>query len=206
MKEVSFLKGGQVIDPHQESLITYSRPGDAWGKLGNQACGFPFEALGRIWKNSEFLYLAGRWSMENQSDTQKDICSAPSGYAARRFKYAKHQKTMRKDFESFKQDWMLWVIWQKVRGNKDFQELLLSTGDATIAEVEKKDRVWALVREADGLLRGANGMGKILMLCRDCLRKGTEPQIDYDLLNKSNIYIFGERVQFCTHPTLRQAA
>lgn len=206
MKTNYNLQEHQVINPNQKNLVTYSRPGDTWGKLGNQACGFPFEALGRIWKNSEFLYLAGRWSMENQSDTQKDICSAPSGYVARRFKYAKHQKTMRKDFEFFKHDWMLWVVWQKVRGNRDFQQLLLSTGDSIIAEVEKNDKVWALVKETDGLLRGANDMGKILMLCRDCLRKGTEPQIDYDLLNKSNIYIFGERVQFCTHPTLRQAA
>ena len=100
----------------------------------------------------------------------------------------------------------LYVVWQKAKGNKDFQELLLSTGDAVIAEVEKRDRVWAVVEEADRLLQGSNGMGKILMICRDCLRNGTEPQIDYELLNRSNIYILGERTYFSPSSTIKKAA
>ena len=44
--------------------------------------------------------------------------------------------------------------------------------------------------------RGQNNIGKILMLCRDCLIEGSEPEIDYDLLQQSNIYLFGKKLSF----------
>jgi len=47
-----------------------------------------------------------------------------------------------------------------------------------------------------GEWRGQNNMGKILMICRDCLIGGNKPPIDYDLLNRSNIYLLGERLTF----------
>ena len=47
-----------------------------------------------------------------------------------------------------------------------------------------------------GEWKGQNNMGKILMICRDCLIEGNEPPIDYDLLNRSNIYLLGERLTF----------
>ena len=49
-----------------------------------------------------------------------------------------------------------------------------------------------------GEWKGQNNIGKILMICRDCLREGTAPTIDYDLLNRANIYLFGERLTFNT--------
>jgi hypothetical protein len=45
-----------------------------------------------------------------------------------------------------------------------------------------------------GEWRGQNNIGKILMICRDCLAQGTEPEIDYELLDSSNIYILGKRI------------
>ena len=39
-------------------------------------------------------------------------------------------------------------------------------------------------------------LGKILMLCRDCLIEESEPEIDYDLLQQSNIYLFGKKLSF----------
>ena len=47
--------------------------------------------------------------------------------------------------------------------------------------------------------KGQNNIGKILMLCRDCIREGVEPQIDYDLLRRSNIYILGTLYTFQNH-------
>ena len=47
-----------------------------------------------------------------------------------------------------------------------------------------------------GEWRGQNNYGKILMICRDCLIQGIEPQIDYDLLRQSNIYLFGKKLSF----------
>ena len=51
---------------------------------------------------------------------------------------------------------------------------------------------WAEV----GTFRGKNVMGKILMACRDALRQGTEPPIDYALLAGKQIDLLGRPVAF----------
>lgn len=52
-----------------------------------------------------------------------------------------------------------------------------------------------------GVFVGQNNLGKILMICRDCLIQGVEPPIDYALLNRSNIYILGRQLSFPTDKT-----
>lgn len=52
--------------------------------------------------------------------------------------------------------------------------------------------------QAYGTWVGENNIGKILMICRDCLRNHTEPDIDYELLNSKNICILGEKLTFTT--------
>lgn len=51
---------------------------------------------------------------------------------------------------------------------------------------------WANV----GVCRGKNIMGKILMACRDALRNGSEPQIDYALLREKRINLRGHLLTF----------
>ena len=50
--------------------------------------------------------------------------------------------------------------------------------------------------DSSGLIRGANGMGKILTICRNCLDKGIEPEINRTLLNSAEIYILGAKINF----------
>ncbi len=47
-----------------------------------------------------------------------------------------------------------------------------------------------------GLFQGQNNIGKILMICRDCIKRGIEPSIDLDLLRSKNIFILGKRLTF----------
>lgn len=47
-----------------------------------------------------------------------------------------------------------------------------------------------------GIWTGMNHQGKILMACREALRRGIEPPINYDALNKAEIYFYGERLHF----------
>ena len=47
-----------------------------------------------------------------------------------------------------------------------------------------------------GLFKGQNNLGKILMICRQCLKNGTQPQIDLQLLESKEIYLFGKRISF----------
>lgn len=45
-----------------------------------------------------------------------------------------------------------------------------------------------------GVYEGKNVMGKILMIVKDCLHNGTEPDIDYDLLRSKDIHFCGKRI------------
>ena len=57
---------------------------------------------------------------------------------------------------------------------------------------EKRLGEWRKV----GCFVGKNVMGKILMLCRDALRNGTEPPIDYNLLQSKHIHLLGKEIDF----------
>ena len=192
-----------ALDPKHFRLLTYSKPKDECDgieiQLGNQAGGFPFTCLGHEWKGVEFLYLCGEWSWQGEDAVaiQRDVLTAKSGYAARRFKKAKYANSVRPDYAAFRHHWMLWCVWQKCIGNDEFRNHLLSMpDDRIIVEVVKRDKVWAAWPDADGIFHGANAMGKILTLCRQSLKQGTTPAIDSRLLNERGIYILGQRVQF----------
>lgn len=47
-----------------------------------------------------------------------------------------------------------------------------------------------------GVFVGQNNLGKILMICHDCLVQGVEPPIDYNLLETKDIHILGKRISF----------
>ncbi len=208
-------------------------------RLSNMAGGFSFEVVGHIWPTSEQLYLTGEFT---DSQIQQELLKAKSGYAAKRFIKAKHKKAVREDFPSFRIQWMLWVVWQKCKGNEAFRKLLLSVPeDAILVEDTTTDNqgtaeIWGaanpIQREAKAAAReaytqllgnrfknkkeaestieifaiqdtrhigkfvGQNNIGKILMICRQCLIEGTEPNIDYTLLNQSKIIIFGQVLTF----------
>lgn len=162
----------------------------------------PFDFAGRTWRSSEHLYLCGEFSnnTEEHIAAQEDIAARPSGYAAKRFGKGKHAKHLRKDFESFRIQWMLFVVWTKCKGNATFSQLLRSLPDEAVlvenTDIEKvrTRTVWGAVTNGEGLLAGENNLGKILMICRHALAEGTEPRIDYELLRSSNIHLFGKRI------------
>lgn len=199
----AYLTKTVVIDTAKQHVLYYSRPldiceGFPTGKLCNMAAGYPYEAFGVQWRSTEHLYLCGRWSRNTEEDIfrQNDLRSATSGYAAKIFKRNKYMSVTRPDFYEFRHEWMLWCVWQKCIGNADYRKLLLSLPkDVYVAEVVEKDPVWAMRWTDSHTLSGANGMGKILMICRDALQENREPDIDIDYLNNCNIYILGQKLQ-----------
>ena len=210
-------------------------------RVTNMAGGYPFACNGDNWPDSERLYLCGEFShnTDEHLSIQKELLSATSGYAAKRFFKAKHKGEVRSDFTSFRLQWMVYCVWAKCQGNADFRNLLLSIpSDAILVEntttdnggsaeiwgcknkeltaarkalaeklkaenphMKKKDLDLLINIETNKLCdigewRGQNNIGKILMLCRDCLVKGEEPTIDYNLLGSSNIYLLGKPLTF----------
>ena len=45
-----------------------------------------------------------------------------------------------------------------------------------------------------GVFRGQNNIGKILMICCECVKLGIEPEIDLNLLRSKNIHVLGKRL------------
>ena len=219
-------------------------------RLSNMAGGYPFSFGGVTWHDSETLYLCGEFSDSSEKHllVQEDMQRQTSGFAAKRFIKKRNSNLIRQDFADFRIQWMLYVIWQKCKGNADFANLLLQLPhDAIIIEDTTKQQgdtreVWGCtntelaIRRAElkkkvtrqaksgnpkiskaalkrivnsetckvngiGTFVGQNNLGKILMICRDCLIQGVEPPIDYALLNRSNIYILGRRLSFPTDKT-----
>lgn len=210
-------------------------------RLTNMAGGFPFIFNGTTWKDSERLYLCGEYSNDNDRHRhiQQTLLGFTSGYAAKRFGKARFRNEVREDFPSFRLQWMLFCVWQKCKGNRDFQQLLKSIPqNVTLVENTTTDSwesatIWGcknlelhnqranlektLINKHHGMSRkelnilvnietnkvndigewkGQNNIGKILMICRNCINEGTEPAIDYDLLRNANIYLLGQKLTF----------
>ena len=209
--------------------------------LTNMVSAYPFECGGYLWKDSERLYLCGEFSenTERHNEIQQRLVKSVSGYAAKRFVKSPNKRLVRSDFASFRLQWMLYVVWQKCKGNADFRKLLMQVpNDVTLVENTTTDKggsaeIWGCrnvelvdyrsslateitkanptMKKKDlkrlinvetnkvnsiGEWRGQNNIGKILMICRDCIIKGTEPVINYDLLRDAQIHIFGKLLQF----------
>ena len=214
-------------------------------RLSNMAGGYPFSFGGVTWHDSETLYLCGEFSDSSEKHllVQEDMQRQTSGFAAKRFIKKRNSNLIRQDFADFRIQWMLYVIWQKCKGNADFANLLLQLPhDAIIIEDTTKQQgdtreVWGCtntelaIRRAElkkkvtrqaksgnpkiskaalkrivnsetckvngiGTFVGQNNLGKILMICRDCLIQGVEPTIDYNLLEAKDIHILGKRISF----------
>ena len=241
----NFILGQEEVYTASPAIWSFKKVSDIVNninlRLSNMAGGFPFEFNGNTWKDSERLYLCGEFSNNTEEHlmVQHVLLGATSGYAAKRFGKARFLDLVRSDFKSFRLQWMLFVVWQKCKGNKEFEKLLLSVPeDAILVENTTTDRggsaeIWGcknpelhnarlnletvLINQHKGLRRkemellvnletnkinnvgewrGQNNIGKILMICRDCLAHGTEPEIDYKLLDKYDIYILGKRLFF----------
>ena len=209
--------------------------------LCNMTSCYPFEVNGVRWRSSEDLYLAGEFSNDTHDHLaiQEELRAAKSPYAAKRFVKGKHRKQVREDFAEFRTQWILWVVWQKCKGNIDFRRKLLSIPDDVIlveetttdtggsgqiwgcsnrelvearkavaqsitekhTDLTKKNLDFLINVETNairnvGIFRGQNNIGKILMICRDCIKRGIEPDIDLNLLRSKNIHILGKCLTF----------
>ncbi len=105
--------------------------------LGNMVNCFPFTLNGIEFANSEAAYICGAFSSDIQRHLflQYRLTSCDNGYLAKKTIRRRNEKYKRADWEEFNIHWMLYVVWQKCKSNKDFAKLLLSLpSDAVIIE------------------------------------------------------------------------
>ena len=94
--------------------------------LGNMCKGYEFEINGIHFLNSEAAYICGLFSNDTKEhqNIQKELIEEPKGYSTKKVIRRKYENSGRKDWESFNVQWMLYVVWCKVRQNKAFRDIL----------------------------------------------------------------------------------
>ena len=105
--------------------------------LGNQCSGYPFVFHGRTFHTSETAYLCGQFSNDTaeHKQIQERLQEERNGYNAKKRIKNPNTQLIRKDWEEFNAEWMLYVIWHKCKGNNDFANKLKSLPvDAVIIE------------------------------------------------------------------------
>ena len=105
--------------------------------FGNQCSGYPFMFHGQLFHTSESAYLCGQFSndTEKHKQIQNQLLGEKNGYLAKdRIKYP-NEDLIREDWDMLNAEWMLYVIWHKCKGNRDFAEKLKALPiDAVIIE------------------------------------------------------------------------
>lgn len=95
--------------------------------LGNQCSGYPFNLHGHMFYTSESAYLCGQFSnnTEEHKRIQNQLLYEKNGYTAKKKVKNTNKASIRADWDSFRVEWMLYVIWAKCQ-NTDFADKLKS--------------------------------------------------------------------------------
>lgn len=151
--------------------------------LGNMGKSFHFDVNGIVFTNSEALYICGLFSNNTTKHRtiQEKLLSAKCGYDAKKKVRTKYEDLNgRKDWESFNVEYMKWCVWQKIKGNEDFRNTLLSVPQNAII-IEN-------ATHHSGSKAAFWGMrNKELEANRDDLEKCTK--YDYPTLNKKDLAV-----------------
>src|SRR5262245_14835034 len=151
-----------------EDCVVFRKTKDAFGGLSNMASGYPLRVNSHKILTSEALYQACRFP--DYPDIQREIIEQASPMATKMVtkKEGRREHCTRPDWEAVNLDVMYWCLRVKLAQNLiPFHYLLQSTEDEPIVEHSHRDRFWGAVLEKDGVLRGENHLGRLLMQLRD---------------------------------------
>lgn len=158
-----------ITAPDGKRIILYN---SCWHPFGNFHTA-PFSVDGTCHRTVEHFYQSEKARYFKDFNQQQRILSAWSPLAAKRLGGL---------IESYDPDrWndvayqvMVHGVREKVRQNKDIEEMLVMTGDALIAEASPYDFYWGIGKDHHApdvhdytKWRGFNAMGAILMKLRD---------------------------------------
>lgn len=165
-------------------------------QLGNMANGYGVNILGIQFPNSEIPYQLAIFK-DDAVKVQEEIINPVRGWLynglkmKRKFIYSQEHWKDRRDteFEDCKEmwcfEWMKWIVWEKVKQNKGFADILLSIprNAIIIEQAQKKPTktpsMWGawneeLLAERKIVIRAAqveNGLGKTSQPVRDVIYK-----------------------------------
>jgi ribA/ribD-fused uncharacterized protein len=160
-----------------DDCIVFFRTREAWGGLSNMAPYMSlfvevdhghdkFETINI--RTSEALYQACRFPDDLKK--QKAIIDAHGPMSAKMKSKAggRRDELTRSDWYEIREEMMYWCLRVKLACNiENFGGLLRQTVDRPIVERSSKDDFWGAMFDDDGVLRGDNILGKLLMRLRD---------------------------------------
>jgi ribA/ribD-fused uncharacterized protein len=157
----------RIYDSSQ--VITFSNTKGIFGGLSNMAPQYSLFVNEVNIPNSEVLYQICRFPLF--PEIQAEIVAQKSPMEAKMIS-RKYMDYTRQDWEIVKFEVMKWCLKVKLIQNWDtFGDLLRKTGDKTIVEYSTKDKVWAASPAENGLLKGKNALGRLLMDLRETVVK-----------------------------------
>lgn len=110
---------------------------------------------------------------ERALEEMRRIAAAPAPGAAKKLgrrRMLDGRPFMRADWDSVKETLVLDLLRRKF-SIPDLRDALLATGEAHLVEQNTwGDRIWGMVQDANGILRGRNMLGEMLMAVRAELR------------------------------------
>ena len=152
---------------HQDCVVFY-KVGEEYGGLSNMSNDFPLVVDGVRLGSSEALYQACRFPQ--RPDWQREVLDAPHAMRAKMAarKEGRRKQHTRADWERVQEAVMRWCLRVKLAQHVTrFGGLLRRSAPRPIVEQSRKDRFWGAVLEKDGVLRGENRLGLLLMELRD---------------------------------------
>jgi ribA/ribD-fused uncharacterized protein len=150
----------------QDNCVVVFKVNEEFGGLSNMCNEFPLRVAGLAIGSSEALYQACRYP--HRLDWQREILEAPHAMRAKMAcKKEGRRQQSRRDWAEVQLEVMRWVLRVKLAQHlRRFGGLLRWSGSRPIVERSRKDRFWGAVPEADGVLRGENWLGRLLMELR----------------------------------------
>lgn len=158
-------------------IIGFWKPKDQFGSFSNWAHA-EFYMNGRHFKNSEQAFMYLKAELFGDTAIMEQILANPNPMMDRI--YGRKVKAFDAAvFDAKKYQMMVDVCYEKFTQNTELKELLLSTGDAILAEASPKDKIWGVGLRVDdpdftdpGKWRGTNLLGQALMEVRNRIRLG----------------------------------
>jgi hypothetical protein len=141
-----------------------------YGEFSNFAI-FPIRLDDHIWATNEHYYQAQKY-MTPELRLRVRLASGP-GMA----KMMGNDRTMANigpDWETIKDDIMRKAVRAKFEQHEELRTLLLSTGDAILAEHTSNDNYWG---DGGGDSKGKNMLGKILMEIREEIKSSRKTRV-----------------------------
>ena len=179
--------------------VVFRKTKEKFGGLSNMAPGFPLRVNGIAILTSEALYQACRFP--HLPDIQRLVISQKSPMTAK-MKSRRYRSQSREDWDVIRVSVMRWCLRVKLAMNwRKFRNLLLATRDRAIVEESTRDDFWGAKVRNDGVLVGANALGRLLMELREEARDPTcEALRCVEPLGFKNFLLNGEPIRVVEVP------